>query len=210
MKILIAEDDATSRTILQNILVKWGYDVVAVGDGRTAWQVLQDQDAPALVVLDWVMPGIDGIDICRNLRRMQTSERTTYIIILTGRDSKEDIVVGLDSGADDYITKPFDNDELRARIQVGCRMVQLQADLSKQVQELQDALDHIKTLQGILPICSYCKKIRDDQNYWQQVESYISKSTDARFTHSICPDCYEKEVKPQLEIIKRKKRLLEK
>ncbi len=208
MRILVAEDDVTSRIILQSILLKWGYDVLSVSDGTAAWNILQDQDAPSLVILDWVMPGLDGIEICRKLRHAETSARPLYIILLTGRGSKEDIVIGLEAGADDYITKPFDNDELRARVQVGRRVVQLQTDLSRHVQKLQDALDHIKTLQGILPICSYCKKIRDDQNYWQQVESYISKTTDARFTHSICPECFEKEVKPQLDEIKRKKGIL--
>lgn len=208
MRVLIAEDDATSRTILQSILFKWGYEVVVAFDGLQAWQILQDKDSPSLVILDWVMPMMDGIDVCRKVRLAETPERPKYIILLTGRDSKEDIVKGLDAGADDYITKPFDNEELRARIQVGRRVVQLQMDLNHHVQDLQDALDHIKTLQGILPICSYCKKIRDDQNYWQQVESYISKTTDARFTHSICPECYEREIKPQLANLKRKKGLL--
>ncbi|MCP5052856.1 MAG: response regulator transcription factor [bacterium] len=205
MRILVAEDEVTSRLILEKVLTKWGYDVTTAVDGTDAWEKMQEEDAPALALLDWVMPGMDGVEICRRIRKKERPDLPYYIILLTGKDSKADIVKGLRAGANDYVTKPFDNDELRARIDVGRRVVELQSDLSRHVKELQAALDHIQTLQGILPICSYCKKIRDDQNYWQQVESYLSKTTDARFTHSICPGCYKEHVKPQLAQLKQKK-----
>lgn len=200
MRILAAEDDATSRLILVNALKKWGYDVVPAVDGMDAWEKVQDPDAPPLIILDWMMPRMDGVEVCGKIRGME-KQRTNpfYIILLTARSSKEDIVVGLRAGANDYITKPFDNDELMARIEVGRRVVELQTEVARHIKELEDAMEHIKTLQGILPICSYCKKIRDDKNFWQQVESYISKYTDARFSHSICPDCFKKHVKPQLD-----------
>lgn len=203
MKMLLAEDDVTSRVILENVLGKWGYIVTSASNGSEAWHILQEPDAPALVLLDWMMPGMDGVELCRKLRHIEKPGQPFYIIFLTGRDSKTDIVAGLESGANDYVTKPFDNDELRARLAVGRRVVELQSQLTKKVNELQKALDHIKTLQGILPICSYCKKIRDDKNYWQQVESYISDATDASFTHSICPECYEQHIVPQMEAIKK-------
>lgn len=206
MNILVAEDDLTSRVILENVLAKWGYNVASAGDGDQAWQMLQEPGAPTLVLLDWMMPGMDGVEICRELRAIEDPGQPFYIIFLTGRDSKKDIVAGLEAGANDYVTKPFDNDELRARLAVGRRVVELQNQLTNKVNEIQQALDHIKTLQGILPICSYCKKIRDDQNYWQQVESYISKATDASFTHSICPDCFDKHVKPQMDALKKNKK----
>jgi sigma-B regulation protein RsbU (phosphoserine phosphatase) len=199
MRILAAEDDSTSRMILINALTKWGYEVIPATDGFDAWEKVKTTDAPPLIILDWMMPRMDGIEVCRKIREMEKqSSNPFYIILLTARSSKEDIVVGLRAGANDYITKPFDNDELLARIEVGRRVVELQTEVAHHVKKLEDAMEHIKTLQGILPICSYCKKIRDDKNFWQQVESYISKYTDARFTHSICPDCYEKHVKPQL------------
>lgn len=199
MKILIAEDDFTSRRILEILLLQWGYEVVVTSDGSEAWEVLQKEDAPPLVILDWMMPGKDGREICSLIRGKQKSEVPHYVILLTSKSFKEDIVTAFDAGADDYITKPFDREELKARIKVGERIVSLQTTLAKQVKELQEALNHIKTLQGILTICSYCKKIRDDGNYWQLLENYISTHSMAQFSHSICPDCYQKYVEPDLE-----------
>jgi len=205
MKILIAEDDPVSRRLLQAILVRWGYDVAVARDGIEAWEMLKGEDAPKLAILDWMMPGIDGVTICRKIRGMQKSQ-PIYIILLTAKGNKEDIVEGLQAGADDYVTKPFDRDELRARVCVGERVIQLQSELADRVRELENALSHVRRLQGLLPICSYCKKIRDDKNYWRQVEEYISERSEAEFSHSICPDCYEKIVKPQLEQLKRRKK----
>jgi len=128
MKILIAEDNLTTRRILESILVKWNYDVVSACDGNEAWEKLQEKDRPKLIILDWMMPGINGVEICRRLRRADPAE-PMYIILLTARDDKNDIVEGLGAGADDYIAKPFDKDELRARIDVGRRVVELQTAL---------------------------------------------------------------------------------
>lgn len=146
MKILIAEDDFTSRRILEVILAKWGYEVISASDGLEAWEQLQRTDAPKLAILDWVMPGIDGDEICRKLRKTESGS-ATYIILLTARDGKDDIINGLEAGADDYLAKPFDNDELRARIAVGKRVIQLQSVLSEQekfkgVLELAGAVCH--------------------------------------------------------------------
>jgi DNA-binding response OmpR family regulator len=128
MKILIAEDNLTTRRILENILIKWNYDVISACDGNDAWEKLQQKDPPRLIILDWMMPGINGVELCRKLRRTEPVE-PMYIIILTARDEKNDIVEGLGAGADDYIAKPFDKDELRARIDVGRRVVELQTAL---------------------------------------------------------------------------------
>ena len=128
MKILIAEDNETSRQILEAVLVKWNYDVVSVCDGNEAWEKLKEKDAPRLIVLDWMMPGKNGVELCRQLRNRHNAG-PTYIILLTARDDKNDIVEGLNAGADDYISKPFDKEELRARIEVGRRMVELQSSL---------------------------------------------------------------------------------
>jgi DNA-binding response OmpR family regulator len=198
MRILLADDDLISRLMLESMLVKWGYEVVLACDGSEAWQILEGESAPKLAVLDWIMPGMDGVEICRRLRK-DSRDSTLYIILLTAKDSKEDIVSGLRAGANDFVSKPFDNEELHARVQVGERFVELQTKLDARIKELQEALAHIKTLQGILPICSYCKNIRDDKKYWQKLESYISKHSEAQFSHSICPECYERHVKPKLK-----------
>lgn len=198
MRILIAEDDFTSRRMLEAMLVKWGYEVVIACDGNEAWDILQTEHAPKLVILDWMMPGMDGVEICRKVRQ-DIEDSPFYLILLTMRDSKEDIVSGLRAGANDYISKPFNREELNARVHVGERVIELQSALATRIKELQEALVHIKTLQGIIPICSYCKKIRDDQQYWQQLESYISLHSGVQFSHGICPECYENHVKPNLK-----------
>jgi len=197
MKILVAEDQPVSRHILVGNLRKWGYDVTAVEDGTQAWGALREEGAPPLAILDWLMPGMDGIDVCRQIRRIPQT-RPIYVILLTARRDREDKILGLQSGADDYITKPFDREELRARVQVGIRVLELQGALAQRVRELEEALSRVKTLQGLLPICSYCKKIRNDRNYWQQVEGYISDHSEAQFSHGICPECYGRFVQPQL------------
>jgi DNA-binding response OmpR family regulator len=191
MKVLIAEDDAISRRLLQAALVKWGYDVTVTTNGQEAWQVLQSPDPPLILILDWLMPEMDGIEICREARKSEAL-RPAYIVLLTSRGSKEDVIQGLEAGADDYVTKPFDHGELRARVQVGARVVGLQRTLAERVHQLEEAMNSVKTLQGLLPICCYCKKIRDDGNYWHRVESYISGHANVRFSHGICPDCSDK------------------
>jgi phosphoserine phosphatase RsbU/P len=202
VKILIAEDDMISRRLLATTLSKWGYEVVVTCDGTAAWEVLQRADAPPLAILDWMMPGMDGIEVCRRVRRT-AAPTPPYLILLTAKGRREDIVTGLRSGADDYLIKPPNREELRARVQVGIRIVELQHSLADRVKALEEALARVKQLQGLLPICAYCKKIRDDQNYWQQVESYISEHSEAQFSHSICPECYEGRVKPELDRLRR-------
>jgi len=197
MRILIAEDDSVSRRVVDLRLKAWGHDVVITKDGAEAWATLQRNDAPRLAILDWMMPGMNGVEVCRRLRQSQ-STTPTYIILLTTKSSKEDVVKGLDAGANDYIIKPFDFQELRARVQVGATVVELQQRLAERVNELEEALAQVKRLQGIVPIRSYCKHVRNDQNYWQQVESYVSALSETRFSHSVCPACYEAVVMPQL------------
>src|SRR5437867_1673805 len=156
MKILLAEDDDTVRMVLRAAVAAWGHEIVECADGTQAWESLQEQDAPRLAILDWMMPGIDGPEICRRLRKSSGAE-AVYVILLTGKDRREDIVEGLDAGANDYVTKPFDHDELRARLMVGARMVELQSLLAKRVRDLEDAMAKVKQLSGLLPICYYCK-----------------------------------------------------
>ncbi len=198
MKILVAEDQSVSRHIVAANLRKWGYEVVAVEDGTRALEAMQGAAPPQLAILDWLMPGMDGIEICRRIRSGPQT-RANYLILLTARKGQEDKIHGLQSGADDYITKPFDRGELRARVQVGIRVLELQQALAQRVQELEEALSRVKTLQGLLPICSYCKKIRNDRNYWQQVEGYLGDHSEIQFSHGICPECYARYVQPELD-----------
>jgi sigma-B regulation protein RsbU (phosphoserine phosphatase) len=175
MKILIAEDDPILRQLLEKKLELWGHEMRVAENGEQAWDILQTQDVRFLIA-DWMMPVMDGLELCRRIR----SERSSYVymILLTGKDRKEDAVKGLDAGADDYIRKPFEWDELRARIRAGERILGL--------------LDKVKTLSGLLPICASCKKIRDDKGYWQNIETYIRERSDTEFTHGYCPECAKK------------------
>ena len=198
MRILIAEDDAASRRLLEATLRKWGHDVVEARDGAEAWGALEGPDAPPLAILDWMMPRMDGTEVCRRVRAAR-SPTPPYLILLTALGGREDVVAGLTAGADDYINKPFDREELHARVQAGVRIVELQRTLAARVYDLEEALGRVKQLQGLLPICSYCKKVRKDGDYWQQVETYVAEHSEARFSHGICPACWEAEVKPQLD-----------
>ncbi|MGE0040522.1 MAG: response regulator transcription factor [Vicinamibacterales bacterium] len=197
VRVLVADDEPVSRTVVAAMLRREGYDVVVAADGAEALAILSEPGAPPIAVLDWMMPGLDGTEVLRRLRSGETST-PTWVVLLTSRDSREDIVAGLGAGADDYVTKPPDEAELAARLRVGVRVVQLQQALADRVAHLQDALSHVKQLHGLLPICSYCKRIRDDGNYWRQVESYIAEHADVQFSHSYCPDCYAQHVEPQL------------
>lgn len=136
MKILIAEDDMTSRAMLQAVLAKWGYDVTAASDGEQAWAALQKPTPPGLAVLDWEMPGLDGAELCRRLRAQERKE-PLYLILLTSRGAPEDIVRGLEAGADDYIAKPYDNAELKARVDAGRRTLRLQAEIRRYAEEME-------------------------------------------------------------------------
>ncbi len=187
----MAEDDRLYRKLLEAALATRGYAVTTCVDGVEAWERLSKEAGPTIAILDWMMPKMDGLEICRRIRQSAVT-LPPYVILLTSRTRKEDIVAGLQAGADDYLCKPFDPEELGARVVVGTRFLRLQQDLIDRVSQLEDALVKVKQLQGLLPICSYCKKIRDDQNYWSQVESYIADRSEARFTHGICPDCRDR------------------
>jgi len=188
MRALIADDDRVATTLLASVLARCGLETTAVHDGVAAWNLLQTGPAPPLVVLDWVMPGLDGLELCRRIRR-DPALAHTYIVLLTAREGRADLVNGLEAGADDYVVKPFDLDELRARVNVGIRVAALQERLADQVKELQETLSKVQTLSGLLPICSYCKRIRNDQDYWEQVDAYVTEHSSVRFSHGICPSC---------------------
>ena len=183
MRILIAEDDPTSRIVLETLLRKWGHEVVSASDGAEAWEKLNALDAPRLLILDRMMPGIAGTEICQRIKEKE-SEQPVYVILLTAMGRTEEVVGGLDAGADDYLVKPFKNDELRARIRAGERMLAMHSTLEEHVKELRKALAHIKRLQGVLPICMHCHKIHSDQNSWQKLEEYLQEHSEAELIRS--------------------------
>jgi len=187
MRALIVDDDRIAAALLSRALADWQFEVSVAHDGEAGWDMAVAL-APQLAIIDWMMPALDGPGLCRRIRQDATTAHM-YVILLTSRDSRSDVVAGLDAGADDYLVKPFDLEELRARLHVGVRVLTLQERLADRVAELEAAVSTVKRLQGLIPICSYCKRIRSEGNDWEQLESYISEHTDAQFSHGICPPC---------------------
>jgi len=195
---LVADDDLATRRLLESTLLSWKYEVCEASNSAEALHILDDRPRPDIALLDWMVPERDGPEICRIVRaRPQTVP--DYLVLLTSLAGRENIIQGLEAGADDYLTKPFDRGELRARLGVSSGIVELQRSLSARVQQLEQALAQVMQLQGLVPICSYCKKIRNDKDFWQQVDDYVSEHSEARFSHGTCPECYEKIVMPELE-----------
>jgi len=189
MRILIAEDDTISRKLLTTILQQLDYTVESYENGKLAWEAFQKEPA-SIVITDWLMPEMDGLSFTRNIRSLNT-EAYTYVILLTANDASEDnYYQAMAAGIDDFLEKPLDRDKLWSRLNVAKRILSY--------------THRIGRLEAMLPICSYCKKIRDGQEYWKQVEEYMAELTGQNFSHSICPDCYEKVVKPQLDALKKK------
>jgi len=198
MNILLADDDEMSRKTLHHRLTQLGHTVWVAVDGREAWDLFETHHvALDMAILDWMMPEIDGVELCRKIRAFQ-GQHYHYIILLTAREQTRDVISGLQSGADDYVTKPYEFAELEARISTGLRIVTLETTLSQKVGELQRTLAQVRQLHGLLPICCYCKKVRSDHDYWQEVERYLSDHADVKFSHGICPDCMRTVVEPEL------------
>lgn len=183
MKILVADDDSLIRDLLTILLENMGHEVVTAASGDEAFERFQNSPTP-LVITDRMMPRVDGLELCRRIRGLKLP-RYTYIVMLTAAGGKDGFLAGMDAGADDFMTKPFDDEELAARLRVAERVLGLQSDL--------------RMLQGLLPICSYCKRIRDDQQYWAGVEEYMARHSQLRFSHGICPTCWQEHVEPELE-----------
>ena len=188
MKVLIAEDDPISRRLLRANLERFGHEVIETCNGREAWEKLRADAGPKLAVLDWMMPEVDGVQVCRQVRADEQLGYV-YVILLTAKGRRDDLVEAFGAGVDDYLTKPFDPHELRSRLSVGERLLTLQGTLETKVEELEDALAHVQQLQGLIPICMHCKRIRDDKDAWHRMETYIEERSDANFTHSLCTEC---------------------
>lgn len=184
MKILAVEDDPIASAILSRTLNKLGHDVVTVTDGNAALEHLA-HDPVRVVVSDWVMPSVDGLELCRRVRG-RTGTDYVYFILVTGKlPSEENQREAIEAGVDDFLRKPLVTQEIWMRLRVAERILRYATQ--------------VRQLEAFLPICGYCKKIRDDRNYWQQIESYINARTGTDFSHSVCPDCYSRIILPELE-----------
>lgn len=190
MRVLVAEDEPSSRLRVAESLARIGCEVRSVADGSEAWRVLEQPDSPSLAILDWGMRGLDGLEICRRVRR-RVDARYVYIILLTTRCDQEDRLAGLEAGADDFLCKPCSASDLGARVRVGERILHLEGRLDGKIHELETALVDVRRLQGEIPICLRCKSVRADHDTWQRVESSIEDDCEATFTQSLCGRCLE-------------------
>jgi DNA-binding response OmpR family regulator len=185
MKILIVDDEATTRMVLARQLRTLEHEVAEASDGEEAWLAFRLQQ-PRIIITDLVMPRCDGLELCRRIRSVNGS-KYTYLIVLTAQSGRLNYREAMEAGADDFLAKPCETDEVVIRLRVAERLLQLTTKVDQ--------------LEGLLPICSYCKKIRDDGHEWQPVEQYINKRSNASFSHGVCPECYESHVKPQLQYL---------
>lgn len=183
MKILIAEDDLISRKLLTATLEDFGHEVLAHSDGQSAWETFCDEPI-RVVVSDWLMPNLDGLNFCRYIREAPSTEYT-YFILLTANVLGNAYKEAMDAGVDDFLAKPLDRDQIWMRLRVAERILGYTRQISQ--------------LESMLPICSYCKKVRNKEDYWEQVEQYVGTRTGTMFSHGVCPDCMENVVKPQLD-----------
>jgi DNA-binding response OmpR family regulator len=186
MRILVVEDDIGVREMLQTLLQLDGHHVVTARNGEEGWFAFQNEIF-SVIISDWLMPDMDGLELSRRIRASESS-RYSYILLLTALHGKKNYLTAMNAGIDDLMLKPYDADELRARLCVAERIVGLQ--------------DRVKRLEGVLPTCMYCKKIRDERSSWVNIEQYISQRTEASFSHGVCPHCYEKLVKPELDRVR--------
>ena len=184
MKILAVEDDAVARAVLRQALRKLGHEVIEAKDGREAWASMEAEPV-RVIVSDWKMPNLSGLELCRRLRARAGEEYVYFILITANSADSANRIEAADAGVDDFLSKPLNVEELWMRLRVAERILQFATQ--------------VRLLEELLPICSYCKKIRDDQNYWQQMEGYINERTGSEFSHSVCPDCVVRVVQPQLD-----------
>jgi len=186
-RILLVDDEEMVLQYLSKRLKKHNYDVVTCLSGEKALEKVKALDFD-MVILDVILPGIDGYEVCR---RLKSDKKTSgiMVLILSVRKTLEERLKGYEVEADDYITKPYDPEELLAKIQILLRLKTALDERDRFIYKLQEALSKVKTLSGLLPICSSCKKIRDDKGYWNQIEDYIREHCPADFSHSVCPVC---------------------
>ncbi len=179
MKILIAEDDPVSVKILQFTLEHYGHEVVAASDGAQAWEIF-DREPFRVVVSDWMMPQVEGLELCQRIRSRPKTEYTYFILLTAINTGRENLRKAMDAGIDDFLSKPLDREAVMMRLRVAERILEFTTQ--------------IRMLKELIPICMYCKRVRDDHDFWSQVESYIHTHTGSNFSHGICPDCFTKQM----------------
>jgi DNA-binding response OmpR family regulator len=177
--VLIAEDDPVSARILEAALLKFGYRPVIARNGVEAWETF-DREPVRLIVSDWMMPQLDGLALCEKVRGRAHTPYTYFILLTANQTSAHNYELASAAGVDDFLTKPLDREAIRMRLRVAERILKYTAE--------------IRQLQELIPICTYCRKVRDEHHYWDLVETYIQKETGSRFSHGACPECYEKEM----------------
>jgi CheY-like chemotaxis protein len=191
VRILIVEDDPYFQRVLHKRLQKDGYQVQTAGDGREGMKAIVAWE-PHLVISDWMMPEVDGLELCQSVKT-GLREAAPYFILLTARGELSDRLLGLETGADDYVIKPCEQAELMARVKAGLRVIMLTRELQDTVVQLRDArIDHGNghpPLPDLIAICSQCKKVRTDENVWLEVEEFFGSRIHAKFTNGICPGC---------------------
>ncbi len=198
IEILVVDDDPDILFATARVVRKAGYPVVEASSGGECLQKIRESK-PDILLLDVLLPDAEGPDICRRIKG-DADLKSIYVILISGvRTASDDQADGLDGGADGYIARPISNRELVARVRAMERILTAERERDRLIVRLQDALAKVKTLSGMLPLCSYCKNIRDDEGYWNQIEAYIAKHSDAEFSHSICPDCAEKHF-PEMDL----------
>jgi len=188
--ILIVDDVPENIQVIASVLSNESCEISAATSGEQALKVISNT-SPDLILLDIVMPGMDGFEVCSILKKMPETENIP-IIFLTAMTETDNIVKGFELGAVDYVTKPFKTAEMLSRVRTHLKLKRALDAEKELAANLKDALAQVKQLSGIIPICSNCKNIRDDDGYWQQVEMYIKEHTTAMFSHGICPDCVRK------------------
>jgi sigma-B regulation protein RsbU (phosphoserine phosphatase) len=187
-----------TRVTLESVIRGAGWSPVAIEDPELAFQILTGPDAPPIALIDWQMPTLSGVELCRRVRAADITARP-YLIFVTANSTSTDIVTGLDAGADGYMTKPIAADELQARVRAGLRTIALQQDLRTRLQEAEAESARTRPLRELLPICCYCRRIRDERQQWSTLEQFLMERIDAHFTHGFCPTCFEQHVLPDLE-----------
>jgi DNA-binding response OmpR family regulator len=199
VRCLVVDDDPIVLSLVRKCLQEAGHEPTCATGGREAADIW-DQTRPELVVTDWVMPGMDGEQLCRHIRGCEDAAQT-YIIMLTACDSQDDTNHALKMGIDDYVTKPFCREELALRVAIGVRTIELRQALAHRIEELERALARVETLEGLLPICSYCKRIRDHNGEWHDLHTYMQQHTHTQFSHGYCKECMDKHVRPQMDML---------
>lgn len=201
LTILVVDDLPTNLNLLRIVLEPEGYRILGATSGAAALQIM-NRTLPDLILLDVMMPDMDGFETCRQIKQNDLFQPVP-VVFITARHDADALVAGFKAGGIDFLTKPFSREEVLTRVRVHIDNSRLQrsllernreletlnGELVRRQQQLEDALARIKTLKGLIPICSYCKKIRNDRGFWQQVELYVSQHSEADFSHSICPEC---------------------